>query len=324
MDDLFTRLEKMNNAASPQAKKDTALAGPDKSMFSFDDGPSTPEVKKEPAASRPTKSGTGAAFGQPSVKDEEEEEQAADLKKILSDGVSRLAKEKEEAEKKAELARVKAELARADEAKADKAAEIRRVGMAQVFQDAEERMGISQEDPEDNYMRKAREYVDALPDSKGNTALLIKTVSKKLRSTFVPDIKLDYENNEIIKTRFAFVIANYLKQILKEGLEPRTTDSVKQTLKDVDGDFLRLCARLVDEKHISLKTLDGITGLVNNVLNILPKAEPFIAAIAKETKPVAKETKSVVKDTKPVSNDPVDDMTAWPTQAKRENRKSPS
>jgi hypothetical protein len=287
LENLAARLMNESSAVSSRASEGSPLAGPDKSMFSFDDGPGV-TVRTE-----------------------------ADLKKTSSDGGFPLGMKTEDVEKKAKIdaAAANAELAKANKAKADEAAEVRHAAMANIFKEAAERIGISELELKNEYMRRAGEYVATLPDNKGNMALLIKTVLKKLRNTYVPDTKTDHENNEIIKARFALAIANYLRSLSKKGLEPRTTESVKQTLKDVDGDFLELCAKFVEDKYISLETLEEITGLVNNMLDSLPKAEPAVAAIAKETKPVARETK-------PASQDPVDNMTAWPTQAKRENRKS--
>jgi hypothetical protein len=297
IEDLAARLISNSTAVSPRVAEDSSLAGPDKNMFSFDVGPGTTGMK--------------------------EDEKAQDKKTNL-----RLQALQDECPHVLNAA-AKTELATAKMAKGDKTAEASRSSIASTFKEVTERVGISEEEFKNEYMRRAAEYIAALPDSKGDRALLIKTVSKKLRDTYSPDIKIDHENNEIIKAHFALATANYLKQIPKKGLEPRTTDSVKQTLKDVNGDFLKLCAQLVEEKYISLKTLDEITGLANNMLNSLPKAEPTITAI-KDTKPGPRSADRPVLDqhlakaTKPASQDSVDSMTVWPTQAERENRNSAS
>ena len=144
---------------------------------------------------------------------------------------------------------------------------------------------VSQEELENAYMRKASDYIQAIPDVNGNTASLIKAMSRKLRGSYMPEVKTDVEKNEIIKARLAFAVANYINKVLKKRPEqPRTPESIKQTLKDANGDFLRLCAKLVEEGHLSLETLAEVS----------------------------------------VSKDPADGMKGWPTQEKLENRKSVS
>jgi hypothetical protein len=184
---------------------------------------------------------------------------------------------------------------------------------------------VSQEELENAYMRKASDYIQAIPDVNGNTASLIKAMSRKLRGSYMPEVKTDVEKNEIIKARLAFAVANYINKVLKKRPEqPRTPESIKQTLKDANGDFLRLCAKLVEEGHLSLETLAEVSGIVAAMHNILPKPElPATASVIAPTKaapPVASST----ENTKPVSKDPADGMKGWPTQEKRENRKSVS
>ncbi|KAF1831465.1 hypothetical protein BDW02DRAFT_505226 [Decorospora gaudefroyi] len=187
-----------------------------------------------------------------------------------------------------------------------------------VFKDAGKREPIKQEELENEYMSKASAWVVTLPDSKGQMgpAQLIKIVSTKLRSSYILDDKGEPEKTETIRKRFAYAIANYLNKVLKKHSEPRTTDSVKQTLKEENGDFLRVCAKLVDEKYFSLETIDEITGLVKNILDILPKSELCVAQVAKETKVVPE---NPANEAKPVLEDLVAKSTAWPTQEKRED-----
>jgi hypothetical protein len=184
---------------------------------------------------------------------------------------------------------------------------------------------VSQEELENTYMRKASDYIQAIPDVNGNTASLIKAMSRKLRGSYMPEVKTDVEKNEIIKARLAFAVANYINKVLKKRPEqPRTPESIKQTLKDANGDFLRLCAKLVEEGHLSLETLAEVSGIVAAIHNILPKPEPpatpIVTAPTKAASPVASST----ENTKPVSKDPTNGMKGWPTQEKRENRKSVS
>jgi hypothetical protein len=221
--------------------------------------------------------------------------------------------------------------AKADKIKADKA-EARGVEVEQAENSKVENQKttgskiaeMTQAELENEYMRKATEYIHALPDSKGNTANLIKAMSKMLRSSYVPQIKVDVEKNEAIKTRLAFAVANYINKILKKRLEPRTTESIKQTLKDADGDFLQLCAKLVDEGYVSLETLAEVSGIVTTMRDVLPKSEPVAPAAVKTPPTVAPAIASSADNSKSVSKDPVINMKGWPTQDKRENRKSTS
>ncbi|CAN9324084.1 unnamed protein product [Alternaria alternata] len=179
---------------------------------------------------------------------------------------------------------------------------------------------VSQEELENTYMRKASDYIQAIPDVNGNTASLIKAMSRKLRGSYMPEVKTDVEKNEIIKARLAFAVANYINKVLKKRPEqPRTPESIKKTLKDANGDFLRLCAKLVEEGHLSLETLAEVSGIVAAIHNILPKPEPpatpIVTAPTKAASPVASST----ENTKPVSKDPTNGMKGWPTQEKREN-----
>lgn len=154
---------------------------------------------------------------------------------------------------------------------------------------------------ENEFLRKASAFIDALPDANGGTPQLIKVVSRKLRNTYAPAVDMDQKIVEPLKARFAFAIATYLK-VLGKGPKPPTAESIKQTLKDVDGDFLKFCSILVEEKYISLETLDDVAGLVKNILNILPKAEPS------------------VQENEPEVNQPVSNMKGWPSQTMRDNR----
>jgi protein-S-isoprenylcysteine O-methyltransferase len=138
----------------------------------------------------------------------------------------------------------------------------------------------------------------------------------------MPEVKTNVETNEIIKARLAFAVANYINKVLKKRPEqPLTPDSIKQTLKDVDGDFLRLCAKLVEEGHVSLDTLAEVSGIVATMRDILPRAETSVTAAAKLPSKAAAPVTSSAENSKPVSKDPVGNMKGWPTQEKRENRR---
>ncbi|CAG5178537.1 uncharacterized protein ALTATR162_LOCUS8750 [Alternaria atra] len=179
---------------------------------------------------------------------------------------------------------------------------------------------MTQEELESAYMRKASEYIQTLPDSNENAASLIKAMSRKLRSSYTPEVKMDVEKNDLIKARLAFAVANDINKILKKRPEqPRTPDSIKQTLKDADGDFLRLCAKLVEEGYVSLETLAEVSGIVATMRNVLPEAESSIAGAIKAPPMATPPVASSAENSKPVSKTPVNNMKGWPTQEKREN-----
>ena len=176
--------------------------------------------------------------------------------------------------------------------------------------------GKSLEDIENDYLHKARDYVDALPGSKGTTANTFKIVSEKLRTSYILEAKLDAKKNEILKARYVFAVINYVNKVLKKGGKSLTANFVKQVLEENDGDFLSLCATLVDEKYLALENIDEISGLCNTILDILPTAEPALKDPIRTAKLAA--TAATVEDAKTVSKDPVDSMEVWPSPEKRE------
>jgi hypothetical protein len=185
---------------------------------------------------------------------------------------------------------------------------------------------MSQKDFEAFYFRKAMEYINAMPSSKNVTLQTMQAVSTKLHSSYGPDVSLGTDEVEKLKARFAFAIVNYIKNVLKQGSDLLTIDLIKKALQDAEGNILVLCAKLADMSYLTLEKLDDVGGLCKTMLDVLPKAEPGVAAISKDTKPVA----VISKDTKPlaatakatgvVSRDPMDGVTAWPSQEKREAR----
>lgn len=165
--------------------------------------------------------------------------------------------------------------------------------------------GMSKADLESQYLRKAAELINALPDNKASKTSTIKSVSQKLRSSYLPEVKANAENNEILKARYVFAIINYINKVLKKGAKPLTADFLKETLKDNDGSILHLFSALVAEKYVALDDLTEITGLCRTILDVLPKPE---SAAINPTPEIAQ-----------ASKDPVDGMTAWPAREKREN-----
>jgi hypothetical protein len=185
---------------------------------------------------------------------------------------------------------------------------------------------ISQSDIEQQYMEKAALYLQTLPSGGSVIVQIIKTVSAKLRSAYSPNSILSVDEAKKLKARYAFAIVNHVK---KTSAKTITSESAKQILRDSDGNMLRVYAKLVDEEYILLTDLESIGKLSQVILDALPKAEPTNTSatatveptVEAKAKPVT--TSSTTKsDSKPVSGDSIDSMQAWPTQEKRETRKS--
>lgn len=181
---------------------------------------------------------------------------------------------------------------------------------------------LRQDKLEKEYMRKASEYIQALPDSTGNTAYLIKAMSRKLHDSYTSTTKVDAGNNEALKARLAFAVANYLNKILKKRPESRTADSIKHTLGDADGDFLRLCAKLVEEGYVSLETLTEVSGIVTTMRDVLPKPEQPTTTSVEAPSATARSVAMSSENSKLMAKDLGGSIKGWPTQEKRENRKS--
>ncbi|KAF1917353.1 hypothetical protein BDU57DRAFT_447076 [Ampelomyces quisqualis] len=187
---------------------------------------------------------------------------------------------------------------------------------------------ISQADLENLYLRKASEYLDALPAAGIVPVQIIKLVSTKLRSTFAPNNKLSGEDVEKLQARYAFAVVNYINQVYKQSAAPIKSDFVKKALIDGHGDVLMLYNRLVEEKYLSLDDLDTIAGLAKTILDALPKPEPLATpTVSKATPPAVDSTvttettvdKTSSDDSKSASKDSVSNSKGWPTQEKRES-----
>lgn len=184
----------------------------------------------------------------------------------------------------------------------------------------EERLGMTQAEVEHEYLVRASEYIDALPFTVGTTAHLIQVVSRKLRSTYTLELETSRENSEIIKARFAFAIAKHINKALREGQKALTADSIKEMLKDLDGDFLQLCSILVHDNYISLETLDDVTGLVKTMLDVLPKAESTVGVSTTHAPKPESQSKPDVSGSETNTKFPIESRKGWPSQEKRESR----
>lgn len=186
--------------------------------------------------------------------------------------------------------------------------------------------GMSQEGIEHHYLRKAAEYLIVLPNSNNVSVQTITTVAAKLRGSYTLDGKLNAGEADKFKARYAFAVVNYINQVVKKSAKPLTAEFVKKTLQDNDGDILSLYAALVQGGYLTLENLDEVAGLCKTILDILPKVEPTIPAsrtaskTTTETKPVS----TVAIENEPLAKDPMDSVKSWPTQEKRETRKTTS
>jgi hypothetical protein len=172
------------------------------------------------------------------------------------------------------------------------------------------------------YLRKAADYLEALPYGNSVPVDIIKSVSKKLCSVYAPNAKLSSEEAEKLKARYVFAIVNYVNKFYKKAAKPITSEVAKKALHDANGDMLCVCAMLVEEKYLSIEDMDSIAGLCSMIYDALPKAE---AASALTTpKPGPNAPVAAVRDpTSSVSagKDTLVGLKAWPTREKRETRK---
>lgn len=179
------------------------------------------------------------------------------------------------------------------------------------------RQNMTQDELEQEYFHKAVEYVGALPASIDNSVHTIKAVSTKLHGSYTPEIKLESGEVEKLRARYIFAVVNYINKKVRLNAEPLTAGFVKKVLCDSNGSFLQLCAALVESKYLSLESLEHVTGLCKNILDVLPKAEPSEVSVSNTTTAVP--TDSAVRTSNMASGDPLDGMKSWPTQEKREH-----
>lgn len=180
---------------------------------------------------------------------------------------------------------------------------------------------LSQEELEIEYMHKAVQYVNALPGNQGTTTYTFKLVTKKLCESYLPNTDIPPKAIEALRARYVFAVANYV-QGLNKGVTRITTDAVKLILEKHDGDFLQLCAKLVEQEYIALENLDEIIGLCKTIINILPQPDPDVASSVLEIKAphTAQSCKSFSSlSPQTFSQGPVKNMPEWPGQVKREN-----
>lgn len=184
---------------------------------------------------------------------------------------------------------------------------------------------MSQDELEQEYLRKAAAYINALPSTAGSNAFMIKTASAKLRVSYSPK----FTNPQLkkatrLQARCNLAVTDYVNQRVNISAERLTTDFVEKMLHDSNGDFLALWAALVDGKYIALESLEQITGLCQNILDVLPELErvpnarpKHVEAGAAKTDPATPITASVSAPKVPFTDMP-NGMKVWPIQQKHE------
>jgi hypothetical protein len=216
---------------------------------------------------------------------------------------------------------------------------------------------MSKEDLEREYLTKASEYLVSLPTSDSTpSAHLIKEVIIKLRHSFCTFTLHPAVSLEALQSNYIGAIVTYINCLPGHGTKTIDAKLVEQTLKENNGNFLRLCATLIDMQLIALENLDEVVGICRAVSAVVPvSATQKVASqslesgmpqsrSAKEDAPKedvktllpgpagmnVPEASSIGNQSslkpkslpKPISIDPTDKITAWPSQEKRENRKS--
>lgn len=182
--------------------------------------------------------------------------------------------------------------------------------------------GMTKEDLEREYLNQASRYLTSLSTTEATTsAHLVKSVFIKLRRSFGGSMLLDLESVDTLKRSLVDAICTYIAGLPSNGAKSLEAAFVEQILKDNDGDFLQLCAKLVDEKCIQLENLDEVVGLCRAIIEIIPKDDikTKLPGSRSTTAPGENLLNMPANAQKPPSKDPMDNMTAWPTQQKREN-----
>lgn len=170
--------------------------------------------------------------------------------------------------------------------------------------------GMTQDDIENQYLRKASDYIEALPAGEP-VVHNIQTVLKKLRGIHAPDnpvndIVSDTDGAEKLKAQYVSAVVDHVNKTCNKREASLTTEYVQRVLEKTGGNFLLLCSTLVDQKFLSLSKIDEIAGLCNAVVSVLPTPTATTTSTEQVSKP----------------SNPANSVKAWPAQEKRENRKS--
>lgn len=190
------------------------------------------------------------------------------------------------------------------------------------------------------YLHKAAVYLNLLPSSPGSPAQIIKAVTRKLHTAYIPNVdNIGSEEARKLQARIVLAVTKAVNKQSKIGSEPLTIDTINQVLRDYKGDFLQMCAALVRSGHIALSDLRHVMEICRTVLDILPKPDDpptenstrafTVADKADVTIPANISKRSNVasaseKRADTVANEkalggPLTGIKAWPTQEKREH-----
>jgi hypothetical protein len=178
---------------------------------------------------------------------------------------------------------------------------------------------MSHADMEQLYLRKSADHLEALPSGNNMAVQTIKAISTKLRNSYTVNSGVSGDEMEKLKARYAFAIQSYIKQVLKDT-KPITSDYIKKVLQDTNGDLLRVCVILAEEKLISLENMDNVTGLCKMIHNSLPKPETTVVKLNTEF-PTPSLAVHKPHELVPGSKDPLESLKPWPTQENRAARK---
>jgi hypothetical protein len=287
LDALFNRLNSPRNTPAPATTERSRPSDPpDKTLYTFDTklaGLTAADVLKSYTGDLPKDTvATKSSSPPPSI--------SLLAKPLCNEGVNKLDSVKIEQDKPPTTTEKSFDTSRADTMRED--------------------IGI--EGLEHEYMSKASQYLNSLPTSeKAATVDLVKNVAVKLRRPYTPSPMLDSGAVKSLKSQYLDTMTTYCNSLGKPGVKAVAKELLEQTLNKSHGDFLRLCAVLVDEKVLTIDTLDEVVGLCEALLRILPSDLKAETAVVKSEGEV-----------KSVSKDPMDLMGAWPTQEKRDNRKN--
>lgn len=109
------------------------------------------------------------------------------------------------------------------------------------------------------------------------------------------------------QTKFGVAIAQYLNCLGKPAVQAITPESIHGLLKKAEGNFLSVCGHLIGEKRLSIESnLDEVAGLCKAILKMFPNEG------------ATSSPGPSIQQLSAVSKDPMEKMTAWPTQEKRE------
>lgn len=165
-----------------------------------------------------------------------------------------------------------------------------------------EKEDTSDDSPERKYLKQALAYLIALPtDGKVVTTDLVKKVATKLHKSQASEVQLPSNEVEDQKLQYLRAVTDYVNGLGKRPT-PITPNFVEKILTQCEGNFLHLCALLVVQKLLAIDNLKDVVGLCEVIIKAIPEMKAEITNT----------------DSDRGWKDPMDRMTAWPFQQKRE------